>query len=202
MNRHTSRPAGPKTSPALPTTLPKKAGLNRFVWDLRYPGGAATGGGGEEGGFSGAGPLAPPGAYTARLTANGVTRTESFTVRIDPRYAKDGITVADLAEQTNFALKVRDSLAEARRLGERVKQAMDRPGADKAKLEALYYRIVNRPGPYPDNMLVEQFANVAREIGQADQKVGASAFERYDELVRQLSAMKSEVDKVVGLASP
>ena len=187
---------------ALPTTLPKKAGLNRFVWDLRYPGGAATGGGGEEGGFSGAGPLAPPGAYTARLTANGVTRTESFTVRIDPRYAKDGITVADLAEQTNLALKVRDSLAEARRLGERVKQAMDRPGADKAKLEALYYRIVNRPGPYPDNMLVEQFANVAREIGQADQKVGASAFERYDELVRQLTAMKSEVDKAVGPASP
>ena len=187
---------------ALPTTLPKKAGMNRFIWDLRYPGGAAAGGGGEEGGFSGVGPLAPPGAYVARLTANGVTKTETFTVRIDPRYAKDGITVADLSEQTNFALKVRDSLFEARRLGERVKQAIDRPGADKTKLEALYYRIVNRPGPYPDNMLIEQFANIAREVGQADQKVGASAYERYDELLKELTAMKSEVDKAIGPASP
>ncbi|HVS20936.1 MAG TPA: hypothetical protein VHD88_03770, partial [Pyrinomonadaceae bacterium] len=187
---------------ALPTTLPKKSGMNRFIWDLRYAGGAASRGGGEEGGFSGAGPLAPPGAYTARLTANGVTRTDRITIRIDPRYANDGITVADLVEQTNFALKVRDSLAEARRLGERVKQAMDRSASDKTRLEAVYYKIANRPGPYPDNMLVEQFANIAREIGQADQKVGASAYERYDELVKELAAMKSEVDKAVGPASP
>src|SRR6185369_33936 len=100
------------------------------------------------------GPLAPPGIYQARLTANGVTRTETFEVRIDPRYARDGVTVADLTEQTRLALRVRDSLAEVRRLGDRVKQALDHATGDKTKLEALYYRIVNRPGPYPANMLI------------------------------------------------
>ena len=101
--------------------------MNRFVWDLRYPGGPAGGGGDMEGGgFGGGGPLVAPGAYQARLTAGGVTKTESFTVKIDPRIAKDGITVADLAEQTKFALKVRDALAEARQLSQRVRQALGR----------------------------------------------------------------------------
>ncbi len=123
-----------------------------------------------------------------------------MVVRIDPRYAKDGVTVADLAEQTRFALQVRDSLAEVRRLGDRVKQALDRGAGNKAQLETLYYKIVNRPGPYPANMLVEQFANIAREIGQADQKVGASAFERYNDLLKELAAIKKEVDQVAGSA--
>jgi len=55
--------------------------MNRFVWDLRYPGGPAAGGGDMEGGgFGGGGPLAAPGVFKARLTAGGVTKTESFTV--------------------------------------------------------------------------------------------------------------------------
>ena len=40
----------------------------------------------------------------ARLTAGGVTRTEAFTVKIDPRIARDGVTVADLAEQDDVGI--------------------------------------------------------------------------------------------------
>ena len=68
----------------------------------------------EGGGFGGNGPLVAPGAFKARLTVGGVSKTEPLVVKIDPRVAKDGVTVADLAEQTKFALKVRDALAEAR----------------------------------------------------------------------------------------
>src|SRR5262249_42140367 len=79
----------------VPSALPTKIGMNRFVWDLRYAGGpTAPGGDGEGGGFSGQGPLVAPGTYRARLSAGGVTRTESFVVKIDPRVAKDGVTVA------------------------------------------------------------------------------------------------------------
>jgi photosystem II stability/assembly factor-like uncharacterized protein len=194
------RGGGGRRGGGLPATLPKKSGINRFIWDLRYPGGAASGGGGEEGGFSGAGPLAPPGTYQARLTANGETKTEPIVVKIDPRYAKDGLTVADLVEQTRFALQVRDSLAEGRRLGGRVKQAIDRGAGNQSQLETLYYKIVNRPGPYPANMLVEQFSNIAREIGQADQQVGAGAYERYNDLLKELAAIKGEIDQIIGPA--
>lgn len=169
-------------------SLPDKAGMNRFLWDLHYanPGG------------TGQGPLVAPGVYQARLTAGGVTKTESFTVRIDPRYAKDGVTVADLQEQTKFLLKVETTLAEATQLAKRVKNAIDTgTGAvGKADLEEVYYKLANRPGPYPANMLLAQISNIVSELSRADQKVPASAYDRYNEVVKDVAAMKVEVDRV------
>ena len=181
----------------LPSTLPIKTGMNRFVWDLRYPGGPAGGGDGEGGGFSGGGPLAAPGTYRARLTANGVTKTESFTVKIDPRVAKDGVTAADLAEQTKFALKVRDALAESRQLAQRVRQAIDARRGDQAALQSLQERLITRSGPYEDQMFIDQLSNVGREIGQADQKVGASAYERFNDLMKEWAAIKADADRAL-----
>ena len=168
--------------------------MNRFVWDLRYAGGPAGGGDGEGGGFGGGGPLVAPGAFKARLTAGGVTKTESFTVKIDPRIAKDGITVADLAEQTKFALKVRDALAEARAVQTRVRQAIDAKRGDQAKLQGVWDRLTTKSGPYEDQMFVDQLSNVNREIGQADQKVGASAFERFNQLMKEWTALKADAE--------
>jgi hypothetical protein len=127
-----------------------------------------------------------------------VTKAESFTIRIDPRYAKDGVTVADLQEQTQFLLKVQDALAEATQLARRVKNAMDTGtgAADKATLETTYYKLANRPGPYPANMLIAQIQNISGELSRADQKVGASAYERYNDVMKELAALKTEVDKV------
>src|SRR5262245_850211 len=170
--RGAGRGGGRRGGP-LPTSLPVKAGMNRFVWDLRYPGGAPGGGDGEGGGFGGGGPMAAPGTYRARLTAGGVTKTESFTVKIDPRVAKDGVTAADLVEQTKFALKVRDLLGEARQLSARVRQTMEAKRGDQAKLQSVWERLVTRSGPYEDQMFIGQVANVNREINQADQKVGS-----------------------------
>ena len=43
------------------------------------------------------GPLAPPGNYQVRLTGDGVTQTQSFVIKKDPRLVN--VTDADLAEQ-------------------------------------------------------------------------------------------------------
>jgi hypothetical protein len=164
------------------------------VWDLRYPGGPAGGGDGEGGGFAGGGPLVAPGAFKARLTAGGVTKTESFTVKIDPRIAKDGTTVADLAAQTAFALKVRDALAEARAIQSRVRQALDNKRGDQAKLQAVHERLTTKSGPYEDQMFVDQLSNVNRAISQADQKVGASYYERFNQLMKEWTALKADAE--------
>jgi hypothetical protein len=165
--------------------------MNRFVWDFRYPGGPATADG-EGGGFGGGGPLAAPGTYKARLTANGATKTETFTVKIDPRYAKDGITAADLTEQTRFALKVRDALAEGRQLAQTVRKSLDAKTGDQARLQSVWDRLTNKPGQtaYEDKMWIDQMSNIQREIGLADQKVPASAYERFNELMKELGSMK------------
>jgi hypothetical protein len=164
--------------------------MNRFVWDLRYAGGPPSDG--EGAGFGGQGPFVAPGSYRARLTAGGVTKTESFTVKIDPRVAKDGVTVADLAEQARFALKVRDLLADARQMQTRLRQAIDARRGDQAKLQSIWERLVTKPGPYEDQMFIDQVANVNREINQADQKVGASAYERLTELTKEWAALEAD----------
>jgi hypothetical protein len=179
--------------------LPTKIGMNRFVWDLRYAGGAAaTGGDGEGGGgFGGQGPLVAPGTYRARLTSGGAAKTETFTVKIDPRVAKDGVTVADLAEQTKFALKVRDALAEARGVQQRVRQAIEAKRGDAAKLQTVWEKLTTKSGPYEDAMFVDQLSNVNREIGEADQKLGASAFERFADLMKEWTALKAEAESAL-----
>ena len=150
-----------------------------------------------EGGSSGSGPLVAPGSFKARLTAGGITRTEGFTVKIDPRVAKDGVTVLDLAEQAKLALKVRDRVAEARQLAQRVSQALEAGRGDRAKLQSIQDRLITKSGPYEDQMFIDQLANVGREIGQADQKVGASAYERFNELVKEWTALKAEAETVL-----
>jgi hypothetical protein len=90
---------------------PVAAGLQRLMWDMRYPG--ATD-------FPGLimwaantrGPQAPPGTYQVRVTADGQTATEAFAIKREPHVLKD-ITDQDLQEQFDLALKVRDKASQA-----------------------------------------------------------------------------------------
>ena len=78
--------------------VPAKAGMNRFVWNLRLssarpiPGSVVWFG-------SMRGPRVPPGTYTATLTVGGKTYTRHFTVAKDPRSVA---TQADLDAQFAF----------------------------------------------------------------------------------------------------
>src|SRR5229473_8636441 len=64
-----------------PKALLAEAGMHRFVWDLRY----AMPKGMHRSFWGPAGPLAPPGNYTVKLTANGKSSTQSLTIKLDPR---------------------------------------------------------------------------------------------------------------------
>ena len=138
--------------------------------------------------------MVAPGSYRARLTAAGVTRTEPFTVKIDPRVAKDGVTVADLVEQTKFGLKVRDALAEARQVAQRVRQAMEAKRGDQAQLQSVWDRLMTKTSPYEDRMFIDQLSNVGSVIGSADQKVSASAYERFNQLMKEWAALKADAE--------
>jgi hypothetical protein len=65
-------------------TLPAAAGMNRFVWNLRYddpvqiPGAFYAG-------LPPRGPVALPGEYTVRLTYEGQTHTAPLSLKADPR---------------------------------------------------------------------------------------------------------------------
>ena len=86
------------------------AGSNSFLWNLRYPGytdfdGRIFWAAGNNG------PMAIPGSYQVRLTADGETQTQSFDIKIDPRM--EHVTVAQLRERFEFALRIRDRVTQA-----------------------------------------------------------------------------------------
>lgn len=88
------------------------AGSNRFSWNMRYPGytdfeGRIFWAAGNQG------PAALPGTYTARLTVDGDVHEQQFEIKMNPRAASDGVTMADLRERFDFALQIRDRVSQA-----------------------------------------------------------------------------------------
>jgi hypothetical protein len=68
------------------------------------------------------------------------------------------------------------------------------PGTTKFAhpLQGLWARVVDLPGIYPQPMLISQFQNIARMIGQADQKIGKDAVARYNDLMKELQSLQAE----------
>jgi photosystem II stability/assembly factor-like uncharacterized protein len=99
---------GPRV-PAGPARAPAEPGMNRFVWDMRYPDAAR---------FPGLimwagnvrGPQIVPGKYQVRLTVDGQSQTQPFTVKKDPRAPT---TPEDFNRQLALAVQIRDKLSEA-----------------------------------------------------------------------------------------
>jgi photosystem II stability/assembly factor-like uncharacterized protein len=90
-----------------PKPLPKQAGLQRAVWDLRHAGATKIESAKIDSGDPGTGPLALPGRYTLRLRVDGQELTSALELRLDPRVS---VARAELEEQLAFALALRDDL--------------------------------------------------------------------------------------------
>ena len=109
------------------------------------------------------------------------------------------MTVADLVEQQNFLLQVRDAIAEANQLRAQTQQAMEKADVQPARspgpgesitasqythpLQRIWARLVTAPGIYEQGMLIDQLGNIVRAEGGADQKIGAESRRRLDDLL-------------------
>jgi photosystem II stability/assembly factor-like uncharacterized protein len=186
------------------SSLTLRPGHNRFMWDYRWANG---------------GPMAAPGKYTATLKAGETTDAKSFEVIVDPGVIKDGTTAADLVEQQNFLLQLRQTINEATSTRQQLQAAMQKAGvqpapapaagesttqlletlakspAPGAKLQALWARLVSAPGTYQQPMLLDQLNSINRVESGADQKIGAESKRRYDDLVKELKAIQAELSR-------
>jgi photosystem II stability/assembly factor-like uncharacterized protein len=132
-------------------------GLNRFVWDLRYdeanrvPGYFLW-----EYNEGAKGPLALPGNYQVRLTANGKTLTAPLEVKIDPRVT---VSQADLEKQFKLEMNVREQL-------NRVYDAVNQIQDVREQLEGLKKRVV--PGDSTKPLLDGASALEAKLIAVRD----------------------------------
>ena len=179
-------PAGRRFTP--PPRVTKNAGMNRFVWDLRHQ----------------AGPTLPPGKYQVRLKTGAVTLTETLTVMIDPRVAEDGVSLADLQEQFDHNMRMRELVNAVNQLVTRVRDAQAKlksNGGDAEKLNtltAIAGKLLTEPVRYGKPGLQAHITYLASMTANVDQKIGRDAVERYAVLKKELDDLRGEVDRVLG----
>jgi photosystem II stability/assembly factor-like uncharacterized protein len=93
--------------------LEVSVGMNRFLWDLRYPGPDVIEGAQFSLAYTG-GAAAPPGAYTLRVSAEtaggAVTQSVGLALDTDPRVTD--VTAEDLEAQFTLTMQVRDRLTQ------------------------------------------------------------------------------------------
>jgi hypothetical protein len=209
--------------------VPNKAGLNRFVWNLRYPDASTfenliMWAGGTQG------PVAPPGTYSVRLTTGGVTETRTFKLVKDPR---SPATQADLAAQFALLTKIRDKVSEANdavktirnlraQLADREKQlgAKGPDAVTKFKtvssqladrlgtVEQEVYQVKNQSSQDPLNYPIKlnnRIAALAGVVGGTDARPTDQSYAVFNalsaDLDKQLATMKSTMGELLPRAN-
>jgi photosystem II stability/assembly factor-like uncharacterized protein len=144
----------------------KRAGLNRFVWDLRYPV-VNTVPGAIVWGFTG-GPRATPGTYTVKVSAGEWSMTQPLALLKDPRVQT---TQLEFEEQFELMLKMRDSLNEIYD-GVRIVREVRRQAKD----------------------LIGTHRQACRDVGGLE-KAAASLFEKLTKIEEELMQPKNTADQ-------
>ena len=232
--RRFSSQAGDSQPPAeatKATRVPAEAGLNRFVWNMRYPDARGVPGDVTTD-RSLIGPLAPPGTYEVQLTVDGQTSTTSFDIRQDPRVSA---TQSDFETQFALLQQIRDKLSDTheainrlrsirqqveewvRRVegwsdggsaGEAVRQAAN---GINAKLEAIEDELIQRRARVPQDQLNfptrlnAKLAGLTSVVASADAAPTQQSYEVFHELStridQQLIALQEVIDQDVAAFS-
>jgi hypothetical protein len=147
----------------------------------------------------------PPGRYQARVKTGGAVFTEPLNVLIDPRVAADGVTQADLQEQFDHNMRMRELVGSVNQLVTRVRQAQTTlkstpASADElgVKLSIVAAKLLTEPVRYGRPGLQAHITYLAGMTANVDQKVGRDAIERYEVLKKELDKIRVEVDQLLG----
>ena len=214
-------PPEDEDEPPKDPVVPAKAGMNRFAWDLRYPGSRPITGSTDRP----AGPPAAPGRYEARLAVADTTHRQGFEIRKDPRIA---VTQEELQAQFELAMRIRDKVSEAsdgvselrsvcRQVEEWPGRAKDGPGehpvadaarALKEELTALEEELVE---PRADGALdrvnfpvklVAKLSALTSVVTSADAPPTRQAYEVYDHLSGQIDAQLARLRETLDRRLP
>ncbi len=193
-----------------------KQGMNRFTWDMRYPGARDFPGLIMWAGST-RGPQAPPGRYTVTLTAAGVTKRQDFEIHRNE--AVKAVTDADLQAQFTLARQISQKVTEANeavlrirslkdqiadRLGKTTDQKITTAGrslTDKlTAIEGEIYQYRNRSSQDPLNFpirLNNKLAALQGVVESGDNRPTDQAYAVFKDLSGRLAAQVAALDALV-----
>jgi hypothetical protein len=196
--------------------MPAEAGMNRFLWDMRYPNArdaVANGALSVESARPSA-PIAPPGRYVARLEVAGQTSERPFEIRKDPQVTASD---ADFLAQFDLMVKIRDRVSEVsdaltrlraarRKLDEREKQGAGAPQPAavqvRQKLRSIEGQLVRLVASHPLDMapkgLSNKLAALSGDVGKADARPTRQMYAVFEDLSARVAAQVRQLDDVLG----
>lgn len=186
-------------------------GLNSFTWDLRYPGATTFPGMIIWSARPQRGPMAPIGEYKVRLITGGQSHESSFNLEMNPNYT--GITAADLQEQFDLAMQIRDKTSEAneaviqiRKIRENAKKS-GMQGDDLADIlermrviEEDLYQVKNQSNQDPLNFPIKlnnRLASLRRSIENGQAKPTDAAYVVFKELSAELEGHMKKLELIL-----
>ena len=201
-------------------TAETKKGMNRFVWNMRYPDAKKVPGAVMWGGTH-IGPKAVPGEYQVRMTVNGKSQTQSFKILKDPRIST---TQADFQAQFDLLMEIRDRTSEInqkvitiRSIKSQVKtlaDLMEKSGFENENIvtvgkelskklstieeELIQVKSKSRQDPlnYPIK-LDNKIAALVRVVSSVDAKPTAQSHQVLGDLVAQAESHYTQLDQVL-----
>ena len=199
-----------------PRPIAANAGLNRFVWDLRYPGPLQIPGAIYRR-YDPIGPIASPGRYEVELQTEGFSSTHSFEVLVDPRLET---TQEEFDELNGFLLTIRDEITTThetilgiRGLRDRIEVQMEAGlggEADKRMAEGVVRQLliieekliqfrakatqdlINYPVRLNDKL-----STLFTLVEKSDSPPAAQDYELFDDLKRRIEGIGVELDELV-----
>lgn len=189
------------------------AGLNRFTWNLRYPGATVFPGMIIWSGNPANGPIAVPGTYQVRVTASGQTQSVPLIVEKHPLF--DSVSIAELQQQFDFAMAIRDRTSDAneavvriRDMKTQIAQRLEKAKSTRLKeigdlvtkrltaVEEEVYQVRNRSGQDPLNFPIKinnRLAALRRSVETGDNRPTDGSREIYTMLSADLQKQLDEL---------
>ncbi len=220
-------PSGDHDEPSGEPVVPARSGMNRFVWDYRYPAPIRLEDPPKEGPFDESkdadlAPRAIPGTYQVRLSVGERTFTEPFTVVADSRLSA---TMADYVAQLELRSSIRDGVSETHVALNRIHrlraqlEAWERRAAGlehasrleeassrlKEQLSTVERALINldsdRPRP-GRSQIKEKLAVLSGIIDESDDAPTQGAYQVYEQLREQLETERERLDLLLNEALP
>jgi hypothetical protein len=200
---------------------PAMAGMNRFLWDMRYPGTQLPPAAGALNDFQSvdhsppSSPVAPPGRYLVRLSMDGLVQEQPFEIRKDPRVEAGD---ADFRAQFDLMVDIRDRVAEVTDVVMRIRAVRAQVEVRRAarpevrvKAESVVEQLrdiegtlmiwmgsESHPMMWGPPGLMEKFSTLSRALGAADARPTASMYALFEDLSERLKVQRNRLNKLVG----
>ena len=117
---------------------------------------------------------------------------QSFELMADPRIIEEGVTYADMKKQEDFVLQIVALHSKAKKEADKAQKKIKKLKQDseeKKALKQLEDALVQSKGRYTQPKLLSQIGYLYGIVNRADQMPGKDAFDRYEELVKELEKL-------------